>query len=138
MGIEPYALANGLLAVVHQRLVQRICPHRVAPFEYPPLVIKTLVRHGVLPDAAPPRLMGGTGCARCRNTGLAGRVAVCGMLVVNDELREAISRNASLEELRSVAAKGAHIELERYASALLRMGLTVPGEVMPLLQRVED
>ena len=138
MGIEPFALANGLLAVLHQRLVQRICPHCAAPFDYPPLVVDTLVRYGVLPAGVPPRLMGGAGCSRCRNTGLLGRVAVCGLLVINDDLRDAISRRADLGELRSIAAKGAHIELERYAGALLRMGLTVPGEVMPLLQQIQD
>ncbi len=137
MGIEPYALANGLLAVVHQRLVQRICPHCVAPFEYPPFVIETLVRHGVLPSGQGPPLMKGAGCARCRHTGTLGRLAVCGTLVVSDELREAIGRRASLGELRAVAARGAHIELPTYAGAVLRMGMTTPGEVLPLLQHVE-
>jgi type II secretory ATPase GspE/PulE/Tfp pilus assembly ATPase PilB-like protein len=135
MGIEPYALANGLLAVVHQRLVQRTCPHCAAPFEYAPFVVDTLVRHGVWPEGPPPVLVRGMGCARCRGTGMLGRTAVCGMLVVNDEVRDAIGRRASLGELRSVAARGAHIELSRYAGLLLRMGVTVPGEVLPLLQQ---
>jgi hypothetical protein len=60
------------------------------------------------------------------------------MLMVNDDLRDAIGRRAGLAELRAVAARGAHIELSKYAGALLRMGLTVPGEVLPLLQQVED
>jgi type IV pilus assembly protein PilB len=138
MGIEPYAMANGLLAVVHQRLLQRICPHCVAPFEYPQFVVDSLVRHGVFGPGPLPTLMRGAGCARCRNTGLLGRVMACGMLVVNDDLRDAIGRRADLGELRSVASRGAHIELHKYAGALLRMGVTVPGEVIPLLQQVED
>ena len=138
MGIESYALANGLLAVLHQRLVQRICPHCIGPFEYPRFVIDTLLRHGVFGGGPVPALMRGAGCLRCHNTGLLGRVMVCGMLVVNDELRDAIGRRADLGELRAVAARGAHIELHKYAGALLRMGATVPGEVIPLLQHVED
>lgn len=138
MSIEPYALANGLLAVVHQRLVQRVCTECVAPFEYPPFVIDTLMRHGVFASGALPTLMRGAGCPRCRNTGLMGRTMVCAMLVVNDEMREAIGRRAGLAELRAVASRGAHIELPRYAGALLRMGVTVPGEVLPLLQQVDD
>jgi type IV pilus assembly protein PilB len=135
IGIEPYALANGLLAVLHQRLVQRACTECTVPFEYPPFVVDALVRHGALPAGQPPALMRGAGCARCRNTGLYGRTMVCGLLVVNDELREAISRRASLGELRAAAANGAHIELARYAGAVLRMGVTVPGEILPLLQQ---
>jgi type II secretory ATPase GspE/PulE/Tfp pilus assembly ATPase PilB-like protein len=135
MGIEPYALANGLLGVLHQRLVQRVCPHCASPFEYAPLVIDTLARHGVFPEGQPPALVRGAGCSRCRGTGMLGRIAVCGMLLVNDEVRDAIGRRASLGELRAVASRGgAHIELPRYAGMLLRMGVTVPGEVMPLLQ----
>jgi type IV pilus assembly protein PilB len=138
MGIEPYALANGLLAVIHQRLLQRTCPHCAAPFDYPPFVVDTLVRHGVFGNGPLPTLVRGTGCARCRNTGLLGRVMACGILVVNDELRDAVGRGTDLGELRTVASRGAHIELHKYAGALLRMGVTVPGEVIPLLHQVED
>jgi type IV pilus assembly protein PilB len=138
MGIEPYALANGLLAVLHQRLVQRACPHCSAPFDYPPFVVNTLVRHGVLSMGQEGALVRGMGCAKCRGTGMLGRTAVCEMLVVTDEVREAIGRRASLGELRATAARGAHLEMTRYAGALLRMGLTVPGEVMPLLQSTSD
>jgi type IV pilus assembly protein PilB len=138
MGIEPYALANGLLAVLHQRLVQRVCPHCAAPFEYAPFVVATLVRHGVLAEGQQPTLVRGAGCARCRGTGMLGRTAVCGLLVVNEEVRDAIGRRADLAELRAVAGRGAHIELPRYAGILLRMGVTVPGEVMPLLQSTPE
>jgi type II secretory ATPase GspE/PulE/Tfp pilus assembly ATPase PilB-like protein len=138
MGIEPYALANGLLAVLHQRLVQRTCPHCAAPFEYAPFVVDTLTRHGVLTDGQGATLVRGSGCGRCRGTGMLGRVAVCGLLLVNDEVRDAIGRRAGLGELRAVAARGAHVEMTRYAGMLLRMGVTVPGEVMPLLQSTTD
>ncbi len=133
MSIEPYALANGLLAVVHQRLVQRVCSECAAPFDYSPFILDTLARHGVFGSGPAPILMRGTGCARCRQTGLYGRTMACGMLVVNDDVRDAISRRADLGELRAVASQGAHIELQHYAGALLRMGVTVPSEVLALL-----
>lgn len=138
MGVEPYALANGLLAVVHQRLVQRICSQCAAPFEYPPFIVEALVRAGVFAAARVPTMMRGAGCARCRGTGLLGRTMICSSLVVSDEIRDAIGRRAGLGELRMVAARGAHIELNQYAGALLRMGVTVPGEVLPLLAHAED
>lgn len=138
IGIEPYAIANGLLAVLHQRLVQRICPYCVAPFDYPPVIVSQLERHGVLERGEPTVLMRGAGCARCQNTGLLGRTTVCGLLLINDDLRDAITHRASLAELRTAAGRGAHIELPSYAGALLRMGVTVPGEVLPLMQNVQD
>ena len=100
-------------------------------------MVQTLARYGVFGDEPPPALMRGAGCARCRNTGLFGRVMACGLLLVNDEVRDAIGRRATLAELRAVAAQGAYVEFVRYAGALLRMGVTVPSEVLPLLQQVE-
>jgi type IV pilus assembly protein PilB len=137
MGIEPYALANGLVGVLHQRLVQRTCPACAAPFEYPTFVMESLVRRGALPAGQRPTLVRGAGCARCHQTGLVGRTMVCGLLVVNDELRDAIGRRAGLPELRAAAGTAPHIDMAQYAGALLTMGHTVPGEVLPLLPLVD-
>jgi type IV pilus assembly protein PilB len=138
MGIEPYALANGLLGVLHQRLVQRTCPECAAPFEYPQFVMDSLVRRGALPVGQRPTLVRGTGCARCQQTGLLGRTMVCGLLVVNDELRDAIGRRAGLAELRAAAATAPNVEIAQYVGALLTMGRTVPAEVLPLLPLVDE
>jgi type IV pilus assembly protein PilB len=138
LGIEPYALANGLLAVVHQRLVQRVCAHCAETFDYPSFVLDALERRGALPSGQRPPLVRGKGCPRCRGTGLAGRTMVCGILNVNDDVRDAIGRRAGLAELREAAARGPQIDLHQYAGTMLAMGLTVPGEVLPLLQTADD
>ncbi len=52
--------------------------------------------------------MRGTGCARCRQTGLYGRTMACGMLIVNDDVRDAISRRADLGELRGRVTGSPH------------------------------
>lgn len=137
MGVEPYAMANGLLGVTHQRLVKRVCAECVQPFEYPAVVIEPLYRHGVLAPNQEVTLVRGAGCERCNGTGVAGRLAVHSALVVNDEVRDAIGRGVALTELQRAASGGAHLDLAKYAGALLRGGFTVPSEVMPLLQRVE-
>jgi type IV pilus assembly protein PilB len=137
MGVEPYAMANGLVGVMHQRLVQRVCSECSQPFEFPPVVMEQLVLAGALQTDQRVQLVRGAGCDRCRGTGLLGRVAVHSVLLVNDEVRDAIARGADLAELKRAASTGAHLDLSRYAGALLRGGYTVPSEVLPLLQGVE-
>jgi type IV pilus assembly protein PilB len=137
MGVEPFAMANGLVGVMHQRLVKRVCSECTQPFEYPEMVVDQLIRQGVLPDNQTVPLVRGTGCERCHGSGMLGRVAVHAVLLVNDEVREAISSGGDLRALRIAASSGAHLDLKRYAGALLRAGLTVPSEVLPLLQLME-
>jgi hypothetical protein len=56
--------------------------------------------------------------------------------VASDAVRTAFSAGADLSQLRMVARNGALVELPRYAGVLLGMGVTVPGEVLHLLQNV--
>jgi type IV pilus assembly protein PilB len=46
----------------------------------------------------------GVGCRKCRNTGYSGRLGVHELLMVNDELRDAIVAGKSVAELRRIAA----------------------------------
>ena len=137
MGVEPYAMANGLIGVTHQRLVQRVCSECREYFDYPKVVIDPLVHAGILAEGEDVPLVRGVGCERCSGTGMLGRVAVHSVLAINDEVREAVSKGADLSELRRAAESAQYVDLTRYAGVLLRGGYTVPSEVMPLLQRVE-
>jgi type II secretory ATPase GspE/PulE/Tfp pilus assembly ATPase PilB-like protein len=134
MGIEPYAIANGLAAVVHQRLVQKVCPSCARPFEYPGFIVELLSRHGVLSPDKETQLLRGEGCEECNGTGLLGRVGVYGLLMITGDVRDAIARDVDIVELRRAAARGSHFDLAQYAGFLLRSGLTVPGEILPILQ----
>ena len=42
----------------------------------------------------------GKGCSRCNNTGYRGRMGIYELLVMNDDLRDMISNNASTDQLR--------------------------------------
>jgi type IV pilus assembly protein PilB len=45
----------------------------------------------------------GRGCDHCNNTGYRARVGLFELMVMNDELRDMIMRNASTDELRQRA-----------------------------------
>jgi type II secretory ATPase GspE/PulE/Tfp pilus assembly ATPase PilB-like protein len=134
LGVERYAIANSLVGVLHQRLVRRLCPSCSEPCDYPQPLVERLYRVGAFYAQEQPVLRRGAGCQRCRGTGFKGRVAVCELLVASDAVRTAFSAGADLGQLRMVARNGALVELPRYAGVLLGMGVTVPGEVLHLLQ----
>ena len=48
------------------------------------------------------------GCDVCNNTGYKGRVGLFELMIMNDDLRDMIMRNASTDELRDAARKLRH------------------------------
>ena len=122
--------------MLHQRLVRRLCPQCSEPCEYPAPIVERLYRAGAFPATEKPTMRRGAGCGRCNGAGFKGRVGVTELLVASDAVRTAFSSGADLSQLRPVARNGALCELPRSAGALLQMGLTAPGEVLPLLQSV--
>lgn len=100
LGVHPNSIASELLAVIAQRLAKRICPNckkSVVPDE------KIIAE--VFPDGIPIgfRCYEGQGCDECGGKGTHGRVAVVEYMHVNYDIREAISRQPSIIELRSLA-----------------------------------
>ncbi len=91
------SVAGELLAVIAQRLAKRICPHCRQPAEPDPAILAE-----VFPERVPPgfRCFEGTGCTECNGRGTKGRVAVVEFLSVNDEIRNVISRQPPVGELR--------------------------------------
>ena len=80
MGIEPYVLRSGLLAVINQRLARRLVRLRRAGDD-PAAALGLPVGRFRLP----------TGCAACRGTGYQGRLLLVEMLIVGQtELGRAI------------------------------------------------
>ena len=133
LGVERYAVANGLVGVLHQRLVRRSCVACAERFDYPGPIMAELFRAGAFRENETPRLTRGKGCAACGGTGFKGRIALYELLAITEPVRDAIASNADLPTLRTVCA-AAMIGLPRYAGVLLASGMTTPGEVLSALQ----
>jgi type IV pilus assembly protein PilB len=104
LGVESYLVAPSLIGVVAQRLVRTVC--KICREDYHPdaAEIATLGLPGVPAGTVVSR---GRGCATCHGTGYLGRTAIRELLTIDDELRMAITRGTSVEEMRTMAfAKG--------------------------------
>ncbi len=100
LGVHPNSLASELLAVMAQRLARKICTHCREIAEPEEDILKE-----VFPDGAPNsfRAYIGKGCEQCGGRGIKGRVGVVEYMRANADLRNAISRQIPVAELRTLA-----------------------------------
>lgn len=103
MGVESYNIAGGLLGVLAQRLVRRICKHCAVPDEPNPEMLDTLNEGRIpLPN---PTWRRGEGCDECDHTGYLGRAAIHEVLAIDENMNDAIIQGATANDIRDMARK---------------------------------
>ena len=125
IGVEPFLVSASLVAVLAQRLVRKICPHCKVEYEPTPNVVHALAKLGHSVNT----LMRGEGCKKCQGTGLAGRIGTYELFVPNEQIRQAISDAAPLQELRRLARESKMTSLYMDGMDKVRAGITTPEEV---------
>ncbi|MDL0430047.1 ATPase, T2SS/T4P/T4SS family [Marinobacter sp. TBZ242] len=97
LGIHPNSIAGELLAVIAQRLAKRICKHCRKAVEPDAVILSE-----VFPDGPPAdfRCFEGSGCDKCGGRGTQGRVAIVEYMEVDSDIRNAISSQPPIGELR--------------------------------------
>lgn len=100
LGVHPNSIAGELLAVIAQRLAKRICRECRTEAKPDPAIMAEL-----FPEGAPAgfRCYTGAGCPACNGKGTRGRVAVVEYMQVNQDIRNAISRQPPIGEMRWLA-----------------------------------
>ena len=98
MDVETYLLASSLNGIVSQKLARRICPHcmkKRPAIEYEKKLIKANLGIDIT------ELTYAEGCDKCVG-GYKGRIAIHEVLVINQEIRDAIANGVPKEELRKL------------------------------------
>ncbi len=72
----------------------------------------------------------GRGCDVCNNTGYKGRVGLFELMIMNDDLRDMIMRNASTDELRDAARSFGMVTLRDAGMEAVYDGITTVDEVI--------
>jgi type IV pilus assembly protein PilB len=99
--IEPFLIASAVIGILAQRLVRRPCPACMAPQAPSAQAIEMAGGLSRLP--ADGKWVVGRGCPECKQSGYKGRLAIHELLVVNEEVRELITRRASEHAIRKAA-----------------------------------
>jgi type II secretory ATPase GspE/PulE/Tfp pilus assembly ATPase PilB-like protein len=79
----------------------------------------------------------GTGCESCRQTGYRGRLAICELLVVQEQIRRRIQEQAGAAEIRDAALRGGMTLLRDDGLEKIQAGITTPEEVSRVTVRAE-
>ena len=98
MDVERYLLGSALTAIISQRLCKKLCPkcRKSRPTtEYEKNLFKKVLNKDV------PAIYDAVGCDECFN-GYKGRIALHEVLLLNQDIRDAIINNIKKEELRNL------------------------------------
>ena len=99
MGIEPYLVSGSLIGVEAQRLVRKLCPHCKQKITLTPMQLDHIIH--LIPDDF--TFYAPVGCEKCSQTGYLGREMISEVLPISDKISSLIAKNATKEELKSVA-----------------------------------
>jgi len=100
MGLEPYLIADSLLAIVAQRLVRKNCVHCREKYHPHSKLLERIPAKYIKKDAV---FYKGRGCKKCNMTGYKGRVMIVEILKINDKISQMISQNKNKFEIAQEA-----------------------------------
>ena len=103
MGVESYLIASTVKGILAQRLVRRLDPQTRVPFEAPPELI---AEHGLERFTAQRPIMLYRPASELPGGGYHGRSAITELLVMNEELRSLLMRQADAATLEQAARRG--------------------------------
>ncbi|MFM9023939.1 MAG: GspE/PulE family protein, partial [Planctomycetaceae bacterium] len=128
MGVPPFLITATVEAILAQRLVRRICTGCREEIVPGADVLSDLELASS--DIADKKFYRGRGCDRCNRTGYKGRLGLFELLIMTDELRDMVMRNASTEELRNAARKAGMVTLRDSGMEGIYAGHTTAEEVI--------
>jgi type IV pilus assembly protein PilB len=102
IGVPPYLISAGLLSVLAQRLVRRLCPdctQGVEPSDDERGYLSRWLGQADLP------FVEGLGCPNCHSTGYRGRTAIHEIFEISPHLRLLIAQGVNAQELAAAGRK---------------------------------
>jgi len=128
MGVEPYLITATVEGILAQRLVRKICTNCRTPYDpnrdqLMELNLKPEEAHGK-------KFYYGEGCEKCSNNGFKGRSGLYELMMINDDLRDLISKGSSTDQMRNYTrSKGVRGLREAGLTALFN-GVTTLDEIV--------
>ncbi|MGA7498799.1 MAG: ATPase, T2SS/T4P/T4SS family [Isosphaeraceae bacterium] len=128
MGLPTFLITATVEAVLAQRLVRKICNSCRTEFTPSREVIMEL---GLTAEqAAAQKWFYGKGCSKCNNTGYKGRMGIYELALMNDNLREMIVAEVSLDEFRNACRKYGMRTLRESGLQAINLGQTSIEEIV--------
>lgn len=134
MDVERYLLASSMAGIISQKLARKLCPHcrskrQTTPYE------RQLFRSVLHRDVH--EVFTAEGCDECGD-GYAGRIAIHEVLLINQEITDALSRGSDKEEMRDLVYKSDVITLLQDGLEKVVHGFTSFEEILKIIEVDED
>jgi len=120
MGLPAYLVSSALSLIVAQRLIRTICTNCTEKVDKNSVEIKTFIKEYNISDKA--KLSKGSGCKNCKGTGYFGRKGVHEVLVVNEQIAEAISAGKTELDILQIAETAGFIPISESGKRFLEDG----------------
>ena len=134
MEVERYLLASALTGIISQKLARKLCPHcktKRPTNEYEKELFKKILNKDIN------EIYDVNGCDHCHN-GYLGRIALHEVLLINQDIKDAISENIRKEELRELVYKSDVCTLLQDGLQKVVDGETTFEEVLKLIELDDD
>jgi type IV pilus assembly protein PilB len=128
MGVPPFLITATVEAILAQRLIRRICGNCRQETSPTAEMLAELQMSDA--DVAGRKFYRGAGCELCNNTGYKGRMGLFELMLLNEDLRDMIMRNASTDELRQAACSYGMRTLRSAGMDAAFAGITTVDEVV--------
>ena len=126
IGVEPYLISAALNAILAQRLVRKICKECREEYQPSEEMKEFLIMQGYGAEKS----FKGRGCDRCRKTGYSGRLGIYELLVMDDGLRDTVTSNPDVTNLRKLCRERGLVTLRQDGFDKVRRGLTTIDEIL--------
>ena len=134
MEVERYLLSSALTGIISQKLARRLCPKCKklrATNDYEKTLFKNVLGHEVN------QVYAAEGCEECGN-GYKGRIAIHEVLLINEEIRDALSNGISKEELRDLVYNTGAITMLQDGLQKVEKGHSTVEEILKLIELDDD
>ncbi|NOX88109.1 MAG: type II/IV secretion system protein, partial [Calditrichaeota bacterium] len=133
MGVDEIKVGESLQAIIAQRLVRRLCTNCKKPVNdklLDPKLTKMFTQLG----HENYKVYQANGCNVCNYTGYKGRIGVYEILLLDRELKDALSQEFSIRDLRKLARQKGFRNLFEDGISLVAEGIADYQEILRVIQ----
>jgi type II secretory ATPase GspE/PulE/Tfp pilus assembly ATPase PilB-like protein len=143
------SFARAVRGVVYVRLVRKLCemcreavqptPELLQRLGIPPGRVQVLYREKQPPPPGqppPPKKKGEPDvCPACRGLGYRGRTGIFEVLMVDDKIRQILTRSPTVEQIRQLARQAGNRSLQEEGILVMALGLTSLAELQRVMKQ---
>ncbi len=133
MGVKPFLVASGVMAILAQRLIRILCPECKEAYDPSDVELRSI---GLARDRiADNRIYRPTGCHACNQAGYKGRKGCYELMAMSPDLREMTFRKKPTNQIRAKARSEGMVSLQEDGLRKILAGWTTIPEILRITHR---